>query len=36
MLTIVFIDLVNSTAIKAALPGSDITARNRAYFDTVL
>src|SRR5713226_6980621 len=35
-ITLVFIDLVNSTALKAALPGSDITARNRAYFETIL
>src|SRR5437867_8118775 len=36
VVTIVFVDLVNSTAIKAALPGSDITARNRAYFQAIL
>ena len=27
---------MGSTALKAALPGSDITARNRAYFETIL
>src|SRR5437870_12761675 len=36
LITLVFVDLVNSTALKAALPGSDVTARNRAYFDTIL
>ena len=36
VVTIVFVDLVNSTAMKAALTGSDIMARNRAYFDTIL
>src|SRR5438132_9941924 len=36
LITLVFADLVNSTALKAALPGSDITARNRAYFETIL
>jgi class 3 adenylate cyclase/regulation of enolase protein 1 (concanavalin A-like superfamily) len=36
VITIVFVDLVNSTAIKAALPGGDMTARNHAYFDTIL
>ena len=35
-ITLVFVDLVHSTALKAALPGSDVTARNRAYFDTIL
>lgn len=35
-ITLVFVDLVNSTALKAALPGSDVTARNRAYFETIL
>src|SRR5437899_5147009 len=35
-ITLVFVDLVNSTALKAALPGGDITARNRAYFDAIL
>src|SRR5438094_625705 len=36
LITLVFVDLVNSTALKAALPGADITARNRAYFETIL
>jgi class 3 adenylate cyclase len=35
-ITLVFVDLVNSTALKAALPGGDVTARNRAYFETIL
>src|SRR5438132_11554495 len=35
-ITLVFIDLVNSTGLKSALPGRDITARNRAYFKTIL
>src|SRR2546428_10228578 len=35
-ITLVFVDLVNSTALKAALPGGDVTARNRAYFQTIL
>src|SRR5436190_5311765 len=35
-ITLVFIDLVNSTGLKSALPGSDVTARNRAYFETIL
>jgi class 3 adenylate cyclase/regulation of enolase protein 1 (concanavalin A-like superfamily) len=35
-ITLVFVDLVNSTALKAAMPGGDITARNRAYFETIL
>ena len=36
MVTIVFTDLVGSTALKKHLPGSDVSARNRAYFDTIL
>ncbi len=35
-ITMVFTDLVSSTAIKKHLEGSDITARNRTYFDTIL
>lgn len=35
-LTLVFTDLTNSTAIKPKLEGSDITARNRLYRDTIL
>jgi len=34
--TLVFTDLVGSTAIKAQLPGSDVTARNHRFVDTVL
>jgi predicted ATPase/class 3 adenylate cyclase len=34
--TLVFTDLVNSTAIKSKLPGVDIIERNRAYFDKIL
>ncbi len=34
--TLVFTDLVNSTALKDQLPGADITARNRLYFDSIL
>lgn len=34
--TMVFTDLVNSTAIKGRLPGRDITARNRIYLSTIL
>ncbi|MBW4520019.1 MAG: CHASE2 domain-containing protein [Scytolyngbya sp. HA4215-MV1] len=36
MVTIVFTDLVGSTALKKHLPGSDISVRNRIYFDTIL
>lgn len=36
MVTMVFTDLVNSTALKNHLQGSDITARNRIYRDTIL
>ncbi|MFB2835654.1 adenylate/guanylate cyclase domain-containing protein [Floridanema evergladense] len=36
MVTMVFTDLVNSTAVKNHLPGSDITERNRLYRDTIL
>ncbi len=36
MVTMVFTDLVNSTAVKNHLPGSDITARNQIYCDTIL
>ncbi|MBD2180777.1 adenylate/guanylate cyclase domain-containing protein [Planktothrix sp. FACHB-1355] len=35
-LTLVFTDLVNSTAMKPKLEGSDISARNRVYRDTIL
>ncbi|MCL1472339.1 HEAT repeat domain-containing protein [Argonema antarcticum] len=35
-LTLVFTDLVNSTAIKSKLEGSDISARNRIYRDSIL
>ncbi|MDY6937173.1 MAG: CHASE2 domain-containing protein [Cyanobacteriota bacterium] len=34
--TMVFTDLVNSTAVKNYLPGNDIQARNRLYFNTIL
>lgn len=36
MVTMVFTDLVNSTAVKNHLSGSDITERNRIYRDTIL
>jgi class 3 adenylate cyclase/tetratricopeptide (TPR) repeat protein len=36
LVTLVFTDLVNSTAIKVKLPGKDIAARNRIYLDTIL
>lgn len=36
MVTMVFTDLVNSTAVKNHLEGSDITARNCLYRDTIL
>ncbi len=36
MVTMVFTDLVNSTAVKNHLEGSDITERNRLYRDTIL
>ncbi len=36
MLTMVFTDLVNSTPVKAALPGADLRERNRLYLETVL
>ena len=36
IVTLVFTDLVNSTAVKKHLPGSDISARNRMYFETIL
>ena len=35
-LTLVFTDLVDSAAVKAALPGADPVERGRAYMDTVL
>ena len=34
--TLVFTDLVDSTALKSALPGADLRARNQAYFDRIL
>ncbi|MBE9124890.1 MULTISPECIES: CHASE2 domain-containing protein [unclassified Coleofasciculus] len=36
VVTMVFTDLVSSTAVKKYLNGSDITARNRLYFDNIL
>jgi class 3 adenylate cyclase len=36
VVTLVFVDMVSSTAMKAALPGPDITARNHAFYDTIL
>src|SRR4051812_34768709 len=36
LITMVFTDLVNSTAVKSELPGPDIRARNRAYLETIL
>ena len=36
LVTMVFTDLVSSTAIKLQLPGSDITESNRLYRDTIL
>ncbi len=33
--TIVFTDLVKSTAVKSLLPGEDLEARNRAYLATI-
>ncbi|HEV3167296.1 MAG TPA: tetratricopeptide repeat protein [Isosphaeraceae bacterium] len=36
LITMVFTDLVNSTAVKSQLAGGDITARNQAYLDTIL
>ena len=36
VVTMVFTDLVNSTAVKKYLKGNDITTRNRLYFDTIL
>ncbi|MCL1466834.1 adenylate/guanylate cyclase domain-containing protein [Argonema galeatum] len=36
LVTMVFTDLVSSTAIKLKLPGSDITESNRIYRDTIL
>jgi class 3 adenylate cyclase/tetratricopeptide (TPR) repeat protein len=35
LLSIVFTDLVESTALKSLLPGNDIEERNRAYVDTI-
>lgn len=35
-LILVFTDLENSTAVKSALPGRDLRARNQAYFDGIL
>nr|WP_299415428.1 CHASE2 domain-containing protein [Acaryochloris sp. IP29b_bin.148] len=34
--TIVFTDLVSSTAIKQAMPGANVTDRNQQYFETIL
>jgi CHASE2 domain-containing sensor protein/class 3 adenylate cyclase len=34
--TMVFTDLVNSTAVKQHLPGTDANARNHLYFHTIL
>ncbi|WP_235110673.1 CHASE2 domain-containing protein [Acaryochloris sp. 'Moss Beach'] len=36
IVTIVFTDLVSSTAIKQAMPGLDVTTRNHQYYDTIL
>ena len=36
VVTLVFTDLVGSTALKADLPGDDAAARNRAFVDTIL
>jgi tetratricopeptide (TPR) repeat protein len=36
MLTLVFSDLVNSTPVKAALPGADSGERNRLYYEAIL
>lgn len=36
MLTIVFTDLVDSTSVKATLPGSDLAERNRIYYGSIL
>jgi len=36
LITMVFIDLVSSTAVKLKLPGKDITENNRLYRDTIL
>lgn len=36
VITMVFIDLVSSTAVKLKLPGKDITENNRLYRDTIL
>lgn len=36
IVTIVFTDLVSSTAIKQAMPGLDVTTRNQQYYDTIL
>ncbi|NES84229.1 MAG: CHASE2 domain-containing protein, partial [Moorea sp. SIO2B7] len=36
VVTMVFTDLVNSTAVKNHLEGSDLNTRNRLYFDTIL
>lgn len=36
IVTIVFTDLASSTAIKQAMPGRDVTARNQQYFDKIL
>jgi tetratricopeptide (TPR) repeat protein len=35
LLTLVFTDLVNSTAIKSLPPGHDLPSRNQAYRDTI-
>lgn len=36
MVTLVFTDLVSSTAVKKHLAGDDVSERNRQYFDTIL
>lgn len=36
IVTIMFTDLVSSTAIKQAMPGVDLTDRNQQYFETIL
>jgi len=36
LVTMVFTDLVSSTAMKRALPGTDVTEQNRLYLETIL
>ena len=36
LVTMVFTDLCSSTTVKNHLPGADLTARNRSYFETIL